>query len=110
MTRNLFGVALLLMSVGCSTYRSVNTPLAQLDVSQQLHPLANSLSAQRPEEIAIVLALSGGGTRAAALSYGVLQELRDTSIGQGETTRRLLDEVDTISSVSGGSFTWLWCK
>ncbi len=83
MTRNLFGVALLLMSVGCSTYRAVNTPLAQLDVSQQLHPLANSLSAQRPEEIAIVLALSGGGTRAAALSYGVLQELRDTSIGQG---------------------------
>jgi len=74
-TGNLFGVALLLMSVGCSTYRAVNTPLAQIYVSQQLRPLASSPSAQRPEEIVIVLALSGGGTRAAAFSYGVLQEL-----------------------------------
>ena len=98
-------MALLLFSMGCSTYRSVNAPLAQIDVSQQLHPLANSLQAQHPEELAVILALSGGGTRAAAFSYGVLQELRDTTIGQGETQRRLLDEVDTISSVSGGSFT-----
>ena len=102
---NLLWVALLLMSVGCSAYRSVNTPVTQIDVSQRLHPLTKSLSSQRPEEIVIVLALSGGGTRAAAFSYGVLQELRDTSIGQGATKRRLLDEVDTISSVSGGSFT-----
>ena len=90
-TGNLFGLALLL-SVGCSSYRSVNTPLTQLDASQQLHPLATSLQAQRPEDIAVVLALSGGGTRAAAFSYGVLQELSDTSIGQGEAKRRLLDE------------------
>lgn len=104
-SRSLCAAALLLVCVGCGTYRPVNAPLARLDVSQQLHPLAHSLSAQRPEEIALILALSGGGTRAAAFSYGVLQELRDTSIGQGEAKRRLLDEVDTISSVSGGSFT-----
>ncbi len=46
-----------------------------------------------------------GGTRAAALSYGVLQELRDTTYLDDGTERRLLDEVDYISSVSGGSFT-----
>src|SRR5207253_6297067 len=50
----------------------------------------------------IVLALSGGGTRAAAFAYGVLSELHSTHINGG---RRLLDEVDLISSVSGGSFT-----
>jgi len=31
-------------------------------------------------ENVVLLAFSGGGTRAAALSYGVMQELRDTSI------------------------------
>lgn len=53
----------------------------------------------------VILSFSGGGTRAAALSYGVLQELRDTVFIDDRETPRLLDEVDLISSVSGGSFT-----
>lgn len=53
----------------------------------------------------IVLAFSGGGTRAAALSYGVMEELRDTRIDSKGQQVRMLDEVDLISSVSGGSFT-----
>ena len=56
-------------------------------------------------EIRLILSFSGGGTRAAALSYGVMQELRDTMIESNGKTVRLLDEVDYISSVSGGSFT-----
>ena len=48
------------------------------------------------DDLSLILTFSGGGTRAASLSYGVLKELRN----QG-----LLDEVDVISSVSGGSFT-----
>ena len=52
-----------------------------------------------------MLAFSGGGTRAAALSYGVLEELAKTEIVWEGNRRRLLDEVDLISSVSGGSFT-----
>lgn len=49
----------------------------------------------------VVLTFSGGGTRAAAFAYGVLEKLRDEKIDGG---RSLLDEVDVISSVSGGSF------
>ena len=52
-----------------------------------------------------MLAFSGGGTRAAALAYGVLQELRDTTVVIDGRERSLLDEVDLVSSVSGGSFT-----
>jgi NTE family protein len=59
----------------------------------------------RSEELTVILTFSGGGTRAAALSYGVLKELRDTNITINNKKRRLLDEVDLISSVSGGSFT-----
>ena len=53
----------------------------------------------------VVLAFSGGGTRAAAFSYGVLKKLRDTTVRVDGRTRRLLDEVDVITSVSGGSYT-----
>jgi NTE family protein len=56
-------------------------------------------------EVFLFLSFSGGGTRAAALSYGVLEELRDTEFAASEGTGRLLDEIDIISSVSGGSFT-----
>jgi len=59
----------------------------------------------RSEELTVILTFSGGGTRAAALSYGVLKEMRDTNIIINNKKRRLLDEVDLISSVSGGSFT-----
>ena len=61
--------------------------------------------ADRSEDIWLFLAFSGGGTRAAAFSYGVLEELRDTHYLRNGGERRLLDEVDIISSVSGGSFT-----
>ena len=55
------------------------------------------------DETFVVLAFSGGGTRAACLSYGVLKELKNTKLPG--TTRSVLEEVDIISTVSGGSFT-----
>lgn len=92
------------LTVGCAAYRPVNVPLERWDPHYGYRPeRANEL---RPMgDVLVVLAFSGGGTRAAALSYGVLQELRDTPIREQGTGRRLLDEVDLISSVSGGSFT-----
>lgn len=59
----------------------------------------------RSDEILVLLAFSGGGTRAAAFAYGALQELAATEIEIEGRRRRFLDEVDFISSVSGGSFT-----
>lgn len=54
------------------------------------------------DELFVVLMLSGGGTRSASFSYGVMKELARTAVPNGNRT--LLDEVDVISSVSGGSF------
>ncbi|HXZ55044.1 MAG TPA: patatin-like phospholipase family protein [Burkholderiales bacterium] len=56
------------------------------------------------DDMLVILAMSGGGTRAAALGYGVLEELRRTDVTVNGTSRRLLDEVDVISAVSGGTF------
>lgn len=50
----------------------------------------------------VALSFSGGGLRAAAFSYGVLEGLRGQASTQG---RSLLDEVSFITSVSGGSLT-----
>jgi len=56
------------------------------------------------DDLLVVLAISGGGTRAAALGYGVLEELRRTEVMVNGVKRRLLDEVAVISAVSGGTF------
>ncbi len=50
----------------------------------------------------VALSFSGGGLRAAAFSYGVLEGLREQASTPGRT---LLDEVNFITSVSGGSLT-----
>jgi NTE family protein len=60
---------------------------------------------ERSKELLVFMGFSGGGARAAALAYGVLQQLAETHITTSTGSRRLLDEIDVISSVSGGSFT-----
>ena len=62
---------------------------------------------QNDPETLLLLAFSGGGTRAAAFSYGVLEELRRTPVVIDGRQARMLDQIDAISSVSGGSFTAL---
>jgi len=70
-------------------------------------PGYRAIEAARPgqsDDLLLVLAISGGGTRAAALGYGILEELRRTEVMVNGMKRRLLDEVDVISAVSGGTF------
>ncbi len=58
------------------------------------------------DKLFVVLTFSGGGKRAAAFSYGVLEALRDITVTTPDGERRpLLDEIDLISAVSGGAFT-----
>jgi NTE family protein len=51
----------------------------------------------------IGLAFSGGGTRAAAFAYGVLQQLAHTPLPRSGGERDLVDHVAIVSGVSGGS-------
>jgi NTE family protein len=53
------------------------------------------------DDTVIALSFSGGGTRAAAFSYGVLSALDQTSMPNRPTS--LLDRVDFVTGVSGGS-------
>lgn len=94
----------LLALQGCaSVYKPHNTSLRSIDDNRG-YRLVNLRGGDLGDHL-VFLAFSGGGTRAAALSYGVLEELRDTEIESHGSRVRLLDEVDSISAVSGGSFT-----
>jgi predicted acylesterase/phospholipase RssA len=96
-------LALLLAFIGCAHY-PVNARLDRYDESTG-YRFHNLSSTDNSDSLFIILAFSGGGTRAAALAYGVLEQLKNTEIVWEGAKKRLLDEVDVISSVSGGSFT-----
>jgi NTE family protein len=88
---------------GC--VQAVNGPLAQPYDAGRGYRYGSLSGDGRQENLMVILAFSGGGTRAAALSFGVLEALRATTYASPGGPRRLLDDVDVISSVSGGSFT-----
>jgi NTE family protein len=81
----------------------VNPPLDRVAFPEGYY--LENMGHQGSPEILLVLTFSGGGTRAAALAYGVLEVLRGTTIRVDGKDRSVLDEVDIISAVSGGSFT-----
>jgi NTE family protein len=89
--------------LGCAHY-PLNAELGTHDANAG-YRFKNLSSTGNSDSLFVILTFSGGGTRAAALSYGVLETLRDIEIEWRGQNRRLLDEVDVISSVSGGSFT-----
>lgn len=94
-------LSLFLLGFGCAHY-PLNQPL---DPQERQDGYTYERSERRPgaDETFIALTFSGGGTRAAALAYGVLDRMRRIKVPG--TDRTLLDEVDAISTVSGGSFT-----
>ena len=99
--RALIATILVLPLASCAFYRQT-PPLQHYDPSYGYR--FSSLTSENPGQSSpnfVIVSLSGGGTRAAALAYGALARMNQDQIGNGRT---LLDEVDVISSVSGGSF------
>lgn len=98
------GLCVLLVQ-GCASTAKIRNEAIVAPISVDKAVLTTGAYGQRSSEALFLLAFSGGGTRAAALSYGVLEALRDTTYNVNGKELRLLDEVDAITSVSGGSFT-----
>lgn len=92
-----------LLALACGTFRPPNQPLDRIDPAHGYRPTVAGFS-RDTGRVWVTLAFSGGGTRAAAFAYGVLEALRDTPVVVEGRQTRLLDEVDTLSGVSGGSF------
>src|SRR5258708_30125218 len=106
--RRLFpAVPAALLALGGCAPRPVNPPITQIDPNAG-YTFQTRQKHFKSQDNLVVLAFSGGGTRAAAFSYGVLEFLRRTEVVAPNGTKvRLLDGVDVITGVSGGSFTAL---
>lgn len=100
--------ATLLALAACQTAQvPMNQPLPKnadgAPIYQPGYSLAGVLDTPRGP-IFLALAFSGGGKRSAAFAHGALRALRDMAVIQDGKPTRLLDEVDYIAAVSGGSF------
>lgn len=90
---------------GCaSEHYFINQPLATTPTHPR-YAIGNLQTGDNSDSLLVLLSFSGGGYRAAALSYGVLEALAETNIHWEGKDKRLLDEVDFIAGVSGGSLT-----
>ena len=98
-----------LVVAGCAV-RPVNPPLESVAQDVPYRVERTDQDEQQKKNL-VILAFSGGGTRAAAFSYGVLEALKRTEAVRPDGKKgRLLDQVDMITGVSGGSFTALAYK
>jgi len=95
-------IALALLAGCASTARYPdNPPLENFDTGSS----TPGLDAEGSGDTLLILTFSGGGSRAAALAYGVLEALAATRLAEGSGKHTMLEEIDMISAVSGGSVT-----
>lgn len=96
---------IVLSITGCAHY-PVNQPLTSYNAT--IHDCDHVAPVPgRSGDLNFFLAFSGGGTRAAAMAYGILEGLEEIQLPPNPNTtagHTLLDEADYITSVSGGSF------
>ncbi len=88
---------------GCAAFEVHNEP-----VNRPLSGNAAALVVGRDnttgsDDVMIGLAFSGGGTRAAAFSFGALSEIERTPLPGRAGAGSLIDRVNFVSGVSGGS-------
>jgi len=87
----------LIAGIGCA-HAPVNKPMTGPVAADYGYRWDN---VTRPnDDTFVIVTMSGGGSRAAGFAYGVLQKLKATHVRTG----RLVDSIDVVSSVSGGSF------
>jgi NTE family protein len=94
-----------LSCAACSTAHYPINPALADSATGGGYTIRNLDASGNSDSLTVILALSGGGYRAAALSFAVMELMRETPIRWMGHDRTLLQELDFISAVSGGSLT-----
>ena len=92
-------VAIVVFPIGCAGLELPPAP-----GPGQGYRFANLKGPHNPDRTLVFVTFSGGGMRSAALTYGVLEQLKNTSVELNGRRCRLLDEVDVICATSGGAY------
>ena len=86
----------------CASMRPARNPPA-VPPSAEQYRAQNMQRGPNSDSLLLSLTFSGGGMRSAAASYYLLDEFRKRRVRIDGVEKPLLDEVDFISSISGGS-------
>jgi NTE family protein len=106
--RRLLCTFLLACITACTTaHYPVNPKLLRIDLDAG-YRASRVLATEPGDTLFMHLSLSGGGMRAAAFGFGVLEALRDTAIVWDGRPQRLIDQLDIMSALSGGSILAAW--
>jgi len=98
MFRRIIWILLFCGLAGCAAHFE-NTALTAGHTNAERRTIDDS----HPDRPLILVAISGGGSRAAALGWAVLRELSTFHYMTNGQSRSLIDDVGVVSSVSGGS-------
>ncbi len=98
------GLIALLTACASTAHYPINPASVEHEPSKE-YRLGNLEQGDTSNSLALVMTFSGGGTRAAALAHGVLEEMAEMQIQWDGKKRVLLKEIDAISAVSGGGIT-----
>jgi NTE family protein len=85
-----------------SAHYPINPPLQRVDTTTG-YRAPRAFAVEPDDHFFLHVSISGGGARAAALGFGVLEALRDTPVRWEGRDKRLIDEMDQLMGVSGGS-------
>lgn len=94
----------LLATLGCVLALALSGCFAKIQPLPPYHNTGTPIFASSPDpDLLIGLAVSCGGSRAATFDAGALEVLAESPIQDGSARRSVLEKVQFMSSVSGGS-------
>src|ERR1700756_5564849 len=100
---HVLGLAVVLLLGGCSSLRVRRKEPLRSPAGNTEYRLLDVNHSGGAESALVLVALSGGGKRSAAFAFGVLRGIADIPVRPEGSASTLLDEIDLLAGVSGGS-------
>lgn len=102
LNRTLLASSMALLTACHSILYQPAKTLSQID-PEKGYRLEKTMQQALEKENLVIVTFSGGGSRAASLGYGVLEQFQQTAVRPTEKGETLLQNIDVVYGVSGGS-------
>ena len=102
LNRTLLASSMVLLTACHSILYQPAKTLSQID-PEKGYRLEKTMQQALEKENLVIVTFSGGGSRAASLGYGVLEQFQQTAVRPTEKGDTLLQNIDVVYGVSGGS-------